>query len=254
MQAPKNGFFYVLDRANGELHLGEHLRQRQLGHGDRPEDRPAVETPAARYQPACESVCPGPAGAHNWHPMAFNPRTGLVYIPARSTRWNHGATPEYDPPAGANGTPASTSRLGVATFPTPCANRRWVSCLAWDPVAQKERWRASYEFMWNGGTLTTAGNLVFQGTADGRFIAYQADTGAKALGDGGRQPNQRRTGDLRARWHAVRCDPRRPRRQRGRHHARRLRRRRSGEVPCEPKLFIFGLDGARSVEALKPAS
>src|SRR5947209_15959006 len=61
----------------------------------------------------------------------------------------------------------------------PPKNQPFGRLIAWDPVKQKEVWRVEHVSPWNGGTLTTAGNLVFQGTADGRFVAYNATSGAK---------------------------------------------------------------------------
>ena len=87
MQAPKNGFFYVLDRATGEADLGRQVPgQRQLGDERRPHDRQTGRGANARYLKARvgELTIPGPLGSHNWHPMAFSPETGLVYIPAHT--------------------------------------------------------------------------------------------------------------------------------------------------------------------------
>ncbi len=124
---------------------------------------------------------PGPYGAHNWHPMSFNPQTGLVYIA--------GAGRSDEPDAGKDlrrtmpRRPATSSapgwNLGFMLNADPPKSPAFGRLLAWDPVKQKEAWRAEYVAPWNGGTLTTAGNLVFQGTADGRFVAYNATTGEK---------------------------------------------------------------------------
>ena len=125
---------------------------------------------------------PGPYGAHNWHPMSFNPQTGLVYLPAQGVPLN--LTPEKTFDAQCQRHPATSLsapgwNLGFMLNATPPKNPPFGRLLAWDPVKQKEAWRAEYVAPWNGGTLTTAGNLVFQGTADGRFIAYNATTGEK---------------------------------------------------------------------------
>ena len=85
MQAPKNGFFYVIDRATGELISAENIMPVNWAtHIDLETGRP-VETPDARYDEtlAAKKISPGPAGAHNWQPMTYSPRTGLVYIPAK---------------------------------------------------------------------------------------------------------------------------------------------------------------------------
>ena len=152
MQAPKNGFFYVLDRATGQLISAEAFAEISWAKGiDKKTGRP-IEIPEARYKTNYSLHKPGPLGAHNWQPMSFNPMTGLVYIPAQDIPGFYSPDPKMIPPG---------------------------HLLAWDPIKQKEAWRVPYKMMWNGGTLTTAGNLVFQGTSDGRFVAYSADKGEK---------------------------------------------------------------------------
>jgi PQQ-dependent dehydrogenase (methanol/ethanol family) len=177
MQAPKNGFFYVLDRATGELISAAPYTEVTWATGiDSKTGRP-IETAQARYKQA-EMIKPGPFGGHNWQPMSFNPQTGLVYIPALDAAFGYADDPAFKP------SPASWN-LGVdlamaAGAPGTVSKPPVGSLLAWDPVAQKERWRVPHPTIWNGGTLTTGGNLVFQGSGDGRFVAYRADTGAKA--------------------------------------------------------------------------
>ncbi|MBX5461537.1 MAG: PQQ-dependent dehydrogenase, methanol/ethanol family [Steroidobacteraceae bacterium] len=189
MQAPKNGFFYVLDRLTGELLSAEPYAKVTWAKGvDLKTGRP-IETRQARYGDKAVMLSPGPGGAHNWHPMSFNPNTGLVYIPAiessftyvreRDFRrvpgfWNmgidlaaRGNSAQYPALPESEYEPGTGPEVGAAS-----------SLLAWDPVAAKPRWRIKHEAT-GGGTLTTAGNLVFQGLSDGRFVAYTADTGAK---------------------------------------------------------------------------
>ena len=176
MQAPKNGFYYVLDRATGELLSAEPYVTVTWAKGvDKATGRP-IENPGVRYPEQPAQIQPGPLGGHNWQPMSYSPQTGLVYIPAQETlfvylqdrrfafrsdpnRWNLGVD------------------FSIFTAPPPALPPGHL--LAWDPVAQKERWRVQYPVIWNGGPLSTAGNLVFQGTADGRFVAYSADKGEK---------------------------------------------------------------------------
>jgi len=191
MQAPKNGFFYVLDRLTGELLSAQPYAQVTWATGvDMKTGRP-IETKQARYGNARTTLQPGPGGAHNWQPMSFNPGTGLVYIPAvesnfvyvrdqqfvyRPRAWNLGIdlAAAFGIP---NGTPvradADYSPGGGQAAGAPS------SLLAWDPVAAKPRWRVPYPNATGGGTLTTAGNLVFQGVSDGRLVAYSADKGEK---------------------------------------------------------------------------
>ena len=180
MQAPKNGFFYVLDRKTGELlSANNYIDITWATHVDMETGRP-VEVPEARYKDAPFLVYPSYLGGHNWHPMSFNPDTGLVYIPVLDIPAMYGQ-PEnfkYNPGVGNVGTHGV-----IGGLPDDQAERDAMRALikgrlvAWDPVKQKEAWRVEHAGSWNGGTLTTAGNLVFQGTADGNLVAYRADTG-----------------------------------------------------------------------------
>jgi quinohemoprotein ethanol dehydrogenase len=140
-----------------------------------------VDQKVADWSTSPKVVAPGPFGAHNWQPMSFSPKTGLVYIPVQEVAsmmaphkelkfddregvWNLGGDlpiPE-DPKVVAAITASLKGKL-----------------VAWDPVAQKQVWSQPYANIWNGGTLSTGGNLVFQGTADGRVVAYSADKGEK---------------------------------------------------------------------------
>ncbi len=135
-----------------------------------------IETPEARYAKV-EMIKPGPFGGHNWQPMSFNPGTGLVYIPALDASFGYADDPTFKPSPG--GWNLGVDLAMAAGAPGTVAKPPVGFLLAWDPVAQKERWRVPHVNMWNGGTLTTGGNLVFQGNGDGRFAAYRADTGAR---------------------------------------------------------------------------
>ncbi len=184
MQAPKNGFFYVLDRVTGELLSAEpFVPVNWASHVDMDSGRP-VEIPGARYRFGGKPwhANPGPLGAHNWQPMSFSPVTGLVYLPAQEVPFLYSAD--------GNRTPSGIAvnlgvDLGAAGMPQDNAIKKKIMdsmkgrLLAWDPVTQKERWRVEQPGPWNGGVLSTAGNLVFQGTAGGEFVAYRADTGAR---------------------------------------------------------------------------
>jgi alcohol dehydrogenase (cytochrome c)/quinohemoprotein ethanol dehydrogenase len=171
MQANKNGFFYVLDRKTGELISATAFTPVNWASGvDLKSGRPR-ENPGIRYDDTGKAVSllPGALGAHSWQSMAFNPGTGLVYIPAQEIGMAY--TPVKNFKAGPLGW-----NLGVGTRNLPNVKGYLV---AWDPVKQKEIWRANYLGPWNGGVLTTAGNLVVQGNAAGDFAAYRADTGEK---------------------------------------------------------------------------
>ncbi len=173
MQAPKNGFFYVLDRKTGELLSAEKFADKVTWAKkvDLKTGRP-IENAGQRYEKESSIVQPTPFGAHNWHPMSFSPKTGLVYIPAQE------AIADFERQKDFKYVPGSWN-IGLNLQKFKDLTRKLVSghLLAWDPVKGKEAWRAQYRQIWNGGTLATAGNLVFQGTADGRFIAYSADKG-----------------------------------------------------------------------------
>lgn len=179
LHAPKNGFFFVIDRTNGKFISAKNFVDVNWATGYDANGRP-IEVPAARGDAPYDSI-PGPYGAHNWHPMSFNPQTGLVYLPAQGVPLN--LTPEKSvvqnaPTPGKFGGTTGWN-VGFVLNGEPPKAPAFGRLLAWDPVKQKEAWRAEYVAPWNGGTLTTAGNLVFQGTADGRFIAYNATTGEK---------------------------------------------------------------------------
>jgi len=186
MQAPKNGFFYVLDRETGDLISADPYAEVTWASGIDLESGRPIETPHARYGDAVTNIMPGPGGAHSWHPMSYNPNTGLVYIPTmqgssfpysvergfvhKPGTWNTGVTfgtlqglPQLNDEQYQGGTGPSYSSPGVL--------------VAWDPIARQPRWVVDYPFTINGGTLTTAGNLVFQGGADGYLRAFTADTG-----------------------------------------------------------------------------
>ena len=179
MQAPKNGFFYVLDRATGELISAEAFAPMNWANGiDMRTGRP-IENPAARYGTTPVMVSPGAGGAHNWNPMAYSPLTGLVYLPVTETYMAYGAAESFDPAKGGLGTSFTghdAKRKAIAEY-ADAHSRGWLS--AWNPVAQREVWRTPDEQKGSGGTLATAGNLVFQGNIGQTFAAYRADTGEK---------------------------------------------------------------------------
>jgi quinohemoprotein ethanol dehydrogenase len=177
LHAPKNGFFFVIDRTNGKFISAKNFVDVDWATGYDADGRP-IEVPAARGDEPYDSV-PGPYGAHNWFPMSFNPQTGLVYLPAQGIPLN--LTPEKNfqqnaPTPGKLGAVTGWN-VGHVVNGQPPKAPIFGRLIAWDPVQQKEAWRVDYPAPWNGGTLTTAGNLVFQGTADGRFIAYDARSG-----------------------------------------------------------------------------
>lgn len=175
IHAPKNGFFYVINRANGELLSAEKIGKVDWAtHVDLKTGRP-VERKGARYEDGEEVVWPSAFGVHNWHAMSYNPGTGLVYVPSIEMPGlftDKGMLPmEWESPYF-----AYDPALDVIRDDVP-ANAGTGALKAWDPVKQKLAWEVPLPGIWNPGTLTTAGNLVFQGRADGKFVAYRADNG-----------------------------------------------------------------------------
>lgn len=179
MQAPKNGFFFIIDRVTGELLSAEpYVPVNWASHYDRESGRP-VENPAARYVDEPFMLRPSGVGGHNWHSMSYSPVTGLVYLPALefaapmeqedSYSWFDG---HYN--LGYKITPSPFGKLLTSAI---LARMMDSYLLAWDPVNQREVWRAKNPDMGGGGVLSTAGGVVFQGTADNAFIAYDAETG-----------------------------------------------------------------------------
>ncbi len=177
MTAPKNGFFYVIDRTNGKLISAEPIAKVNWATRiDLNTGRP-VEVANMRYEDKSQTILwPGPNGAHNWMPMAYDPRNAVVYIPklelpgTYDDRGIDGKTWKRIPGA------ANDAAVNINLDSTlPGAGTS--ALLAWDVVKQKQVWSVPTPGFWNGGTMATAGNLVFQGQADGRFNAYAAATG-----------------------------------------------------------------------------
>lgn len=194
MQAPKNGFFYVIDRATGKLVSAKNLvpmaRTADTPPGapiswaygiDMATGRP-LENPEARYENGAKvAVHPVGPGAHGWQPMAMSRQTGLVYLPIQDFAMSFETDPAYvylplrrqmgiAPGGGLPENPVIRKRIGSAI-----AGR----LVAWDPIAQKEVWRVQHAYSNNGGVLATAGGLVFEGLVDGSFEAYDATSGKK---------------------------------------------------------------------------
>ncbi len=182
MQAPKNGFFYVIDAATGEFISGDAFVPMNWAEGLDETGRPIV-VEAARDQSTPFMQTPGPLGAHNWHPMAFNPNLNLAYIPAQEIPQAYVEDPNMP------GKPAKWNTnvdfaAGLPLEPPPGTMQALRATLkgrliAWDPVAQEARWSVEHDNAWNGGVLSTEGGLVFQGQLGGNFAAYDAATGER---------------------------------------------------------------------------
>ncbi len=178
LHAPKNGFFFVIDRTNGKFISARNFVEVNWATGYDASGRPE-ETPEARLVDRAREIIPSPYGARNWHPMSFNPQTGLVYMPVQGVPVNLMDNKNWTMGGNTPGEPHGGMGWNVAVYANtePPKSKPFGRLIAWDPVRQKEAWRHEQVSPWNGGTLTTAGNLVFQGTADGRFVAYDATTG-----------------------------------------------------------------------------
>jgi quinohemoprotein ethanol dehydrogenase len=170
MQAPKNGFFYVIDRTNGQFISAQPIAKVTWAKGiDQKTGRP-IENPGIRYQgkPGLFELWPGPTGAHSWAPQAYSPQTGLVYVPII----HQGAL------IGDGTTGGPIQGIGVKLLPeVDLPGGRHAYLRAWNPVTQKLAWEKKLPGSWPGGVLATAGGLVFQGRLDRRLMAYDAKTG-----------------------------------------------------------------------------
>ena len=176
--APKNGFFFVLDRTDGRFISAKNFVDVNWASGFEAKGKPILAAPAGD-KPL--DVLPGQYGGHNWHSMAFDPQTGLVYVPAQhvpmtlmaDNDWYYGSNRPGQPMSGLGW------NTGMLVDVVPPKSQPFGRLIAWDPLRQMPAWTQDYASPWNGGTLATAGNLVFQGTADGRLVAYNASTGAR---------------------------------------------------------------------------
>lgn len=184
MQAPKNGFFYVVDAATGEFISGEPFATINWAEGLDEEGRP-IENPEARNNdPATYNgfvQVPAPYGAHNWHPMAMNPGLGLVYIPVQELGQAYIDDPRFKSKPSKWNTGMDFSAGVPLRYPDGTLDAMRAATkgalVAWDPVKQEARWSVDHPAAWNGGILSTEGGLVFQGRLDGTFAAYDAATG-----------------------------------------------------------------------------
>lgn len=182
MQAPKNGFFYVLDRATGEFISGNNYVEVNWATGLDPATGRPLQAELMRYQRDPAVVIPGPLGGHNWYPMSYDPNTQLVYLPAQNTSYVFANTEEFvEREVGWNqglGRPTSTP-VNVEEAEQLLVNEPSALLLAWDPIEQREAWRVEYDVYGNSGVLSTGGGIVFQGAADGSFNAYTTDNGQR---------------------------------------------------------------------------
>jgi len=183
MHAPKPAYFYVIDRATGELLSAEHYvpNTNWSTHVDMETGRPVIN-PEALGSPTPMLLSPGTGGGHNWNPMSYSPLTGLAYIPAQET-WQAYSVAEdgqFRFVLGRSTWGAGRADPELRRQLTQEAEAREKGfLLAWNPVTQTEAWRVPYPHAGSGGTMVTAGNLVVQGTIDKTIAIYRADNGDK---------------------------------------------------------------------------
>jgi quinohemoprotein ethanol dehydrogenase len=178
--APKNGFFFIIDRHDGKLLSAEpYTDVNWASHYDLETGRP-VESENARYVEGPELVQPSSMGAHNWQAMAYSPDTGYVYIPLIKSLFEYRDVEEYMHRWGQWNLGVHLDQPAVAD---PLLAQHLTSTmtggalLAWDPKTQRPAWEVPHKLTWNGGLLATAGGLVFQGIATGEVAAFSATDG-----------------------------------------------------------------------------
>lgn len=196
LHAPKNGYFYVLDRATGQVLAANNYTFVNWTKGLDPKTHRPIPDPSADYADRPALVWPSAYGAHSWQPMSFDSVTGLVYIPAIEAP-NVMVELSKRPAKSADGwftvqgimpddyQPKDTVSLYGALPSLESLHRRSPRgpimaqgvLIAWDPVSEKIVWRAPGATVWDGGVLSTAGNLVFRGDARGFLNVYAADSG-----------------------------------------------------------------------------
>jgi quinohemoprotein ethanol dehydrogenase len=176
MQASKNGVFYVIEAATGKVQSASlYVPSANWMTGFDEKFRPKLN-PEANYGKIGKGfhVVPSAGGAHSWHPMAFNPVTGLMYIPT-----NYSSFPLVAEAGAKMGNQLLSINVAKRpNDPAPKLDGAGSYLLAWDPVNQKEVWK-QHQGSSRSGVLTTAGNLVFQGSAPRAFSAFRADNGER---------------------------------------------------------------------------
>jgi quinohemoprotein ethanol dehydrogenase len=183
-QAPKDGYFYVLDRATGEVISAKPYTAVTWATGIDPTTGRPLESVSARYEEGRQAapLAPGPLGGHCWHSMSYSPQTGLVYIPVQEAGFLYKSEVHFQERNLAFNTAIDFVAGGMPQKPE--VKKGILDSIkghlsAWDPIQQKEIWRVDRSSPVNGGILSTAGNLVFEGNAQGDLEAYQADKGKK---------------------------------------------------------------------------
>ena len=177
MQAPKNGFFYVIDRENGELlRAHNYVPTNWATHIDLETGRPVINEDKDYIQKP-EWVLPGSYGGHNWQAMSYDPNLGLVYIPT------HEVAGIFVPIKGYYKMKPGTFNTGTDFYVNDAvATMSGIppvtgAIKAFDPLTGETKWSVAHNHFWNGGTLSTASGITFQGNSSGRFVAYDSENG-----------------------------------------------------------------------------
>ena len=180
MHAPKNGFFYVLDAADGSFISAKPYVPVNWGSVD-PKTGKMTVNPGMHYATDPVLVYPGPGGGHNWFPMAYSPRTKLAYFPSFESGFGYAYDPNWKPKP-------FRSNSGWGGFSGEALKKRAelqkqinamekTYLVAWDPVKQEAAWKVPLPRHGNGGVMVTASDLVFEGTTKQTFAAFDAKTG-----------------------------------------------------------------------------
>ncbi len=186
MQAPKNGFFYVIDRSNGELlRAHPYVTTTWASHVDMETGRP-VENPDTDYSEEAKWVLPGPLGGHDWQAMSFDEAKGIVYMPAQDFPYLYAMDAEYketglfkrNPGTMNLGIDIKNSSILAAELEDQAPDSKGY-LKAFDPISGEELWSVDHVHYWNSGVMASAGGLVFQGDGLGYLSAYDSDTGEK---------------------------------------------------------------------------
>jgi PQQ-dependent dehydrogenase (methanol/ethanol family) len=172
LDAPKNGFFYVLDALTGKLinKPQNFVPVNWAKEIDFATGRP-VPSKDAEYWTTADGVAvrPGALGGHNFNPMSYSPRTGLVYIPTLDLPIHMSIDRNAK-------TGSSVGGAVYTNYQRYADQAKW-SLVAWDPVNQRAKWKTDGSIPSGSGVLSTGGDIVFQGAADGVLRAYRATDG-----------------------------------------------------------------------------
>lgn len=184
VHAPKNGHVYVLDARSGQFLSAKAFTTVNWATAIDPKTGAPTFNPAAFYEQTGKPwvSLPGALGGHSWQSQSFSPKAGLLYIPANDLAYPYLADTNWKPTDIGFQTGTDGGKTSMPADPKIRAGAAAASkgkLIAWDPVTQSAKWTVDHVGPWNGGVLSTAGNLVFQGTAGGEFVAYSADQGKK---------------------------------------------------------------------------